>query len=440
MLGHRRHRVNISPESEQQALELIQWAVAANRTIAIRGKNSKQGFGFQVEADCSVSMEKLTGILEYYPEELVMSALPGTPLEQVRQELDQHHQHLAFEPLALNRMYQVQDEGTIGGVFSGNLAGPRRFKAGSARDHILGVRAINGRGETWKSGGKVIKNVSGYDMSKLIAGSWGTLSVVTEVIFKVLPAPATSMSLAVWGLPTEQGMALLTDIISTPFETSGLAYLPEPALTAIGQSEMSFPGESLALMRLEGTKLSVSERLRALKQRLPDDYTASVIDQAESVSVWSWIRDVTPLHDAQRTPGILRVSIPPASVAGLTRFIDQLGGCIWYLDAAGSWLWVGICQAAGEDKLNAIRQEVSGIGGSTTLYRATATMKKNADIYSFADESIKRLNEKIKDSFDPANILNPGRLYHRHSGESLPLQDVSRGRNPVSDLSLFPAD
>ena len=414
MLGHREHRVNISPESEQQALELIQWAVAENRTIAIRGKNTKQGFGFQVEADCSVSMEKLAGILEYHPEELVMSALPGTPLEQVRQELNHHHQHLAFEPLALNRMYQVKDEGTIGGVFSGNLAGPRRFKAGSARDHILGLRAINGHAEIWKSGGKVIKNVSGYDMSKLIAGSWGTLSVITEVIFKVLPAPATSMSLAVWGLPTEQGMALLTDIISTPFETSGLAYLPEPALAAIEQSEMSFPGESLALMRLEGTKLSVSERLRALKQRLPDNYISSVLDQAESVSVWSWIRDVAPLHDTQRTPGILRVSIPPASVAGLTRFIDQLGGCIWYLDAAGSWLWVGICLTAEEDKLNAIRQEVSGIGGSTTLYRAPATMKKNTGIYSFADESVKRLNEKIKDSFDPGNIFNPGKLYQRH--------------------------
>ena len=412
-----------SPETEQQALELIQWAVAENRTIAIRGGNTKQGFGFQVEADCSVSMEKLAGILEYHPEELVMSALPGTPLEQVRQELEQHHQHLAFEPLALNRMYQVKDEGTIGGTFIGNLAGPRRFKAGSARDHILGLRAINGRAEIWKSGGKVIKNVSGYDMSKLIAGSWGTLSVVTEVIFKVLPAPPTSMSLAVWGLSTEQAMALLTDIISTPFETSGLAYLPEPALTAIEQSDMSFPGGSLALIRLEGTKLSVNERLRAIQERLPEGYENSVLDQAESVTTWSWIRDVTPLHDIQRTPAIVRISIPPASTPALTGYLDQLQGCIWYLDAAGGWLWVGICQAAGEDNLNAIRREVGVIGGATTLYRAPAAMKTHAGIYSFPDESIKRLNEKIKNSFDPGNIFNLGRLDHRHSGES---------RNPVA--------
>ena len=411
------------PESEQQAQELVQWAAAGGRTIAIQGKNTKHGFGMAVNADCPMSLEKLSGILEYHPEELVVRALPGTPLREIVEALVQHRQHLAFEPPALNRMYQIEDEGTIGGTFIGNLAGPRRFKAGSARDHILGLRAINGRAEIWKSGGKVIKNVSGYDMSKLIAGSWGTLSVVTEVIFKVLPAPATSMSLAVWGLPTGQAMTLLTDIISTPYETSGLAYLPEPALDAIEQSDMSFSGGSLALIRLEGTKLSVNERIGSIKKRLPEGYKISVMDQAESVTTWSWIREVTPLHDIQRTPTILRISIPPASTTSLAGYIDQLQGCIWYLDAAGGWLWVGICQAAGEDKLNAIRREVGVIGGTTTLYRAPSAMKTHAGIYSFPDESIKRLNEKIKNSFDPGNIFNPGRLDHRHSGES---------RNPVA--------
>ena len=411
------------PESEQQAQELVQWAAAGGRTIAIQGRNTKHGFGMAVNADCPLSLEKLSGILEYHPEELVMRALPGTPLREIDEALAEHRQHLAFEPPALNRMYRMDDEGTIGGTFIGNLAGPRRFKAGSARDHILGVRAINGRAETWKSGGKVIKNVSGYDMSKLIAGSWGTLSVVTEVIFKVLPAPPTSMSLAVWGLSTEQAMALLTDIISTPYETSGLAYLPEPALTAIEQNDMSFPGGSLALIRLEGTKLSVNERLRAIRGRLPAGYKNNVLDQAESVTTWSWIRDVTPLHDIQRTPAIVRISIPPASTPALTGYLDRLQGCIWYLDAAGGWLWVGICQAAGEDKLNAIRREVGVIGGATTLYRAPSAMKTHGGIYSFPDESIKRLNEKIKSSFDPGNIFNPGRLNHRHSGEN---------RNPVA--------
>lgn len=399
-----------SPESEQQALELVQWAVAENRTIDLRGKNTKHGFGNPVEADCVVSMERLAGIMEYHPEELVMRALPGTPIAEIRRELTKHKQYLAFEPLALNRLYQVEDAGTIGGIFIGNLAGPRRFKAGGARDHILGVRAINGRGEVWKSGGNVIKNVSGYDMSKLIAGSWGTLSALTEVIFKVLPAPATSLSLAVWGLATEQGMALLTDIISTPCETSGLAYLPGPALAAIGQNDISLPGESLALIRLEGTRLSVDERLQALRKKLPKGYENSVFDQAESNAIWSWVRDVTPLHDIRRSPVILRISIPPTSTPSLTRYLDQLDRCIWYLDAAGSWLWAGISETAAESGLGALRREVNKTG-TTTLYRAPPEMKKSAGIYSFPDEATKRLNGKIKNGFDPHNLFNPGRLY-----------------------------
>lgn len=400
-----------SPETEQQSCELVQWAVAENKAISVHGKNTKQGFGMPVEADCAVSMERLAGIVEYHPEELVMAALPGTQKAEIEQELTRHNQHLAFEPPALNRMYQVEDEGTIGGIFIGNLAGPRRFKAGSARDHILGVRAINGRAETWKSGGRVIKNVSGYDMSKLITGSWGTLSVVTEVIFKVLPAPATSTSLAVRGLSTEQGMALLTDIISTPCETSGLAYLPEPALTAIQPNEVSFPGASLTLIRLEGTRLSVDERLQAISKQLPESYENSVLEQAESVATWSCVRDVTPLHDTRRTPVILRISVPPASTPALTRSLDRLDGCIWYLDAAGSWLWVGLRQAGAEEQLDDVRREVNKTGGTTTLYRAPTAMKRKRGIYSFPDEAIRRLNEKIRNSFDPGNIFNPGRLY-----------------------------
>ena len=399
------------PETEQQTRELVRWAFAEGRSISVQGKNTKHGFGLPVDADCTLSLEKLSGILEYHPEELVMTALPGTPMAEIRQELTKHNQHLAFEPPALNRMYQVEDEGTIGGSFIGNLAGPRRFKSGSARDHILGVRAINGRGETWKSGGKVIKNVSGYDMSKLITGSWGTLSVVTELTFKILPAPPVSRSLAVWGLSARLGTALMAQVISTPSETSGLAHLPEAALTAIGRDDASFPGKTLTLIRLEGTELSVKERLQSITGWLPGACEYSVLDQAASIAAWSLIGNTAPLQDGQRTPGILKISIPPASAWNLTRFIDELRGCTWYLDAAGGWLWAGICQAGMTDKIHAISREVNTIGGTTTIYRAPSSVKQDTGIYPFPDASIKRLNEKIKNSFDPGNIFNPGRLH-----------------------------
>lgn len=403
------------PESEQQAQELVQWAVAEGKTLSVQGKNTKYGFGLPVSADCVMSMERLSGILEYHPEELVMTALPGTPLAEITGELTKHNQYLAFEPPALNRMYQNDDGGTIGGVFMGNLAGPRRFKAGGARDYILGVRAINGRAELWKSGGKVIKNVSGYDMSKLLTGSWGALSVVTELTFKVLPAPTQTRSLAVWGLSPRLGLALLAQVVSTPSEASGLAYLPAAALETIRQTEMSVSGESLTLVRLEGTELSVNERMQSIRKWLPGPGQYSVFDQAESSLVWSWIRDTAPLADAERTPSILKVSIPPASAWSLTRFIDELRGCTWYLDAAGGWLWVGVCRAGAEDKLHAIRREVSAVGGAATLYRAPDTTKQRVGIYSFPDEAVKRLNERIKTSFDPGNIFNPGRLYPDHA-------------------------
>ena len=400
---------HFSPESEQQALKFVQWALAEGKTLAIQGTNTKQGFGLPVNADCTLTMQQLAGICEYHPEELVMVARPGTTLAEVKQELARHNQHLAFEPPALNRIYQRHEEGTIGGVFMGNLAGPSRFKAGSARDHILGVRAINGRGELWKSGGKVIKNVSGYDMSKLLTGSWGTLSVVTELSFKVLPAPPVSRSLAVSGLSPRLGLALLAQVASTPCEASGLAYLPATALAAIAQNQIPLADESLTLIRMEGTEISVTERVQSVHQWLPPACKHNLLEQAESTLIWSWVRDAAPLFDEQRTPIILKISMPPADAWNLTHFIDELRGCLWYLDVAGGWLWVGICQVSGADKLHAITREVRATG-SATLYRAPLPVKQNAGIYCFADESVKRLNEKVKNSFDPSNLFNPGRL------------------------------
>ena len=404
-----------SPTSEQQLQELVQWVIAERKTICVQGRNSKQGFGLPVRADCTVSTAKLTGILEYHPEELVMTALPGTPLEEIRQALLQHKQHLAFEPPALNRMYDIDDDGALGGIFMGNLAGPRRFRAGSARDHILGIRAINGRGEIWKSGGKVIKNVSGYDMSKLLAGSWGTLSIVSELTFKALPAPPGSRSLAVWGLSVRLGTALMSQILSTACEPSGLAYLPGAALTALRQDDEPFPANSVTLIRLEGTDSSVNERLQSILKWLPGACQYSNLDHEESALHWSWIRDATPLLDRQRTPCILKISIPPATACSLTCCIDELRDCVWYLDAAGGWLWVGLPEIDAANKLTAIRGELSATGGAALLYRAPDAVKQQVGVYALPDAAIKRLNGKIKNSLDPTGIFNPGKLYPAHA-------------------------
>ena len=404
-----------SPESEQQAAELVRWALSEDKTLALRGTNTKQGFGVAVEADCELSLERLTGIVEYHPEELVMQARPGTSLAEIEQTLGQRRQRLEFEPPLLGRLYGTDGGsgagGTIGGIFAGNLAGPRRFKAGGARDHILGIRAVNGRGEIYKSGGKVIKNVSGYDLSKLAAGSWGTLSVLTELSFKVLPAPPASASLAIWGLSTADGASLLTTLASSPCEPSGLAFLPGAALAAIDQDAMDFAGESLTIARLEGAKSSVKERTRSLKQLLPAGCEAEVLPPDASELCWTWIRDLAPLQAPQACPVVLRAAIPPASAVAVAGFLDQLGARVWLLDAAGNWLWAGLPQAAAADQLDALRREVAAGGGSVALYRAPEAVKKRVGIYAFPDEAVKNLNEKIKNSFDPRHVFNPGRLH-----------------------------
>ncbi len=400
-----------APASEQQARAFIQWAIADHQSMALQGKNSKRQFGLAMTTDCALSTAGLRGILEYHPEELIMTALPGTPIEEIKKTLAAHHQHLEFEPLSLNKLYGMDDEGTIGGVFIGNLAGPRRIKSGAARDHILGIRAINGRGQVFKSGGKVIKNVSGYDMSKLIAGSWGTLSLLTELSFKVLPAPITQTSIALWGLSADQGVKLLTTVLCAPYEASGLAFLPEQTTAALKHDDIALLDGSLTLIRLEGTALSVRERVKAIKTVLPDDHENSLFANDHSLVLWSLIRDIAPLGDDNRTPCVLRISIPPNCAPALAQYIDELGGCLWYLDGAGSWLWVGVCDVAAQEKLHAIRREVQKTTGSVILYRAPEAIKKAVGIYAFADQNIRKLNERIKHSFDPLNLFNPDRLY-----------------------------
>ena len=339
-----------------------------------------------------------------------MKAVAGTPLFQIEEALAERGQRLAFEPPRLGKLYGESDDnaGSIGGVFMGNLAGPRRFTAGAARDHLLGVRAVDGRGETYKSGGTVIKNVTGYDISKLLAGSWGTLSVVTELSFKVLPAPETSATLAIQGSTRKAALQLISSLAQSPYEITGLAYFPGNTLSVF-QRELGLEGK-LVLARLEGSMTSIRERIQAMRKAalLPDPLT--VYEEDISMRIWQDIRDVEIFNDSERAPALLKLSIPPAAVLDVSRVIDQLGGCEWYSDAASGWLWVGICHGSSEDKINTLRREITAVSGSAVLYRATETIKQHVGIYGAQSPALAALTRRIKHAFDPKNILNPGRL------------------------------
>ena len=398
------------PEHEQQVSDLIRWASAEGMTINLTGLSTKRQFGHHVDAHCALTLQRLDGIREYQPAELVMRAAAGTPLQSIEEALKEKGQRLAFEPARLGRLYDQTGNaaGSIGGVFMGNLSGPRRFVAGSARDHLLGIRAINGRGEIYKSGGAVIKNVTGYDISKLLSGSWGTLSVVTELTFKVLPAPETSATVALHPTARTAGLDLINRLAQSPYEVTGLAYFPERTAPAFGQ-ELGLNGK-LLLVRLEGSPASIRERVASMRSAslLPEPHTFYERDISERI--WQSVRDVEVFADSNRATALLKLSIPPTAALDVTRVVDQLGGCEWYADAGAGWIWVGICHGSSEDKINSLRREIAAVSGSAVLYRASEAIKHNVGVYSAPLPPLAALTRRIKSSFDPNNIFNPGRL------------------------------
>ncbi|MCZ6525196.1 MAG: FAD-binding protein [Gammaproteobacteria bacterium] len=402
---------NFTPVSVQQIEELLKWTLSENKTLTVKGRGGKTGFGHLMETDCTISLEKLSGILNYDPAELVMQALPGTPLDEIEAALSANNQHLAFEPMRLGQLYNTHAEsGSIGGTFMANLSGPRRFKSGAARDHILGIKAVSGRGQAYQSGGMVIKNVTGYDMSKLLTGSWGTLSIITEVIFKVLPAPQTSQSLCVLNQQPEAALALMTKLAQSPHDISGLAYLPGDLSKHFKHYDGVDDDTSLTMIRLEGSVLSVAERLKSVMRLIPHKWRTETMQQEASQQLWTSIRDVSVFTIFGDTPVIMKLSIPPAAATGITDFIKDSAGVHWYMDAAGGWLWISMPEDLATTLIPAIRKKVAMHGGSVVLYSAIEKIKKTVGIFSPQPAALVALNKRIKESFDPENILNPGRL------------------------------
>lgn len=398
----------LAPTGAVQLQEIIHWAMAENRRLGISGSGTKDGFGNAAAVDQSVSTRSLCGILDYEPAELVMQAGAGTPLSEIEAALAANGQHLPFEPPRLGRLYGNSGPGTLGGAMLGNLSGPRRIVAGAARDHLLGITAVSGRGDIFKSGGRVIKNVTGYDLSKLLAGSWGTLAVATEFWIKVLPVPEISASLVVGGLSTEAGLALLRQVAARMPAATGLVYLPdaESLSSLIGAGSTA----GTALVRVEGSRSTLRSCAAAVRA-LPGARNATIIEDAnQSKAIWEAIRDVAVLEDAQTWPVILRISLPPAGAAPILEMFEGETRCNWMADQAGGWLWVGMDAPAAQRLVPKIRATLAG-SGSAVLFRAPAELKQHLGVLSPEAGQRAVLMQRVKQSFDPQGILNPGRLF-----------------------------
>ena len=388
-------RIAITTPAE--AVDVVRAGLDARRPLAIEGSGSKSGFGRPVDAETVLSLQGLTGIRDYQPDELVLTAWAGTPLAEIVAALAERRQHLAFEP-ALSA--KLLGGGTIGGTIACNLSGSRRPSAGAARDHFLGFTAVNGLGEEFKAGGKVVKNVTGYDLPKLLAGSMGTLAALLEVTVMVLPAPEKQRTVIVPVADVAAGHRCLIAALQDAFEIDGAALLPAEVAARSDVDLVRTPGSMLAALRLTGSPVSVADRCTALRASIA--LPSEELHTARSTALWREIGDAAPLVMGDL---VWRVSVPPAAGA---RVAAELAQDDWLMDWGGGRLWLSRRSATPEDAA-LVRKVVAAIGGHATLVRGSDSLRRAIDVLPM--EAPAALLKRVKASFDPHGILNPGRMY-----------------------------
>ncbi len=400
---------SLRPENAEQVREAVAWAVSEEAPLEVLGLGSKRGLGRPLQTQHTLDLSGLSGITLYEPEELILRARAGTPLAEVEAALAEKHQQLAFEPLDPGPLFGAEPGGgSLGGLLACNLAGPRRIKAGAARDHFLGFEAVSGRGEAFKSGGRVVKNVTGYDLCKLLAGSYGTLAVMTEVTLKVLPAPEKVRTVLVFGLEDAEGVRALSRALGSAHEVSAAAHLPAGAAARSAVSHLRDAGGAVTLVRVEGTGLSVEHRCKALRDELAGFGETEELHSHNSATAWTEIRDVRALVGRDDSV-IWRLSVAPThgpEVAAQLRAELSVEACY---DWGGGLVWLAVEGA--EDGGEAAIRRALGTGGHATLIRAPENLRARVPVFQPQDPAKAALGERIKSGFDPRRVLNPGRMY-----------------------------
>ena len=395
-----------TPTSAAEVLDTVKWAVSEETTLELLGSGTKRGIGRPVEAEHVLDLTGLTGVTLYEPEELVLSARAGTPLAEIEALLEKHGQQLAFEPMDCSALLGTGGSGTLGGTLAANLAGPRRLKAGSARDHVLGIAAVSGRGDAFKSGGRVVKNVTGYDLSKAMAGSWGTLAAVTDVTFKVLPAAEEETTLALRGLTDEQASVVMSAAVGSSAEVSSAAHLPEGVAGAVASGALG--GDAATLLRVEGFGPSVKSRIELLKTLFADAREIQLLEGENSRTVWRGIRDCAPFADGTEKP-VWRISVAPTAGHDVALAIRQHAPATVFYDWQGGLVWL---RMEGDDEAMLVRQAVAKFGGGhATLLRAPADVRTSVPVFQPQPTALSALSARLRQEFDPNTILNPGRMY-----------------------------
>ncbi|MCZ8179884.1 MAG: glycolate oxidase subunit GlcE [Rhizobium sp.] len=393
----------LTPSTEAEAAALIREYAARKTPLKIRGGGTRAGFGNAVAAETILSSAGLTGIVEYNPAEMVITARAGTPVSEIEAALAANGQGMAFEPMDHRGAMGTSGTPTIGGLFAVNSAGPRRFTAGAARDHLLGVRFVNGAGDVVKAGGKVMKNVTGLDLVKLLAGSHGTLGFLTEVTFKVLPVPKTSTTLVLSGLEDEQAMKALAAAMSLSVEVSGAAHLPESVRGRFIGGKL--PEGAATVMRLEGLEASVAVRAEKLAVAMAGFGPVSRLDDAHSKTLWREIRDVLPYADGTARP-LWRVSMAPSEAWKLVAGLRLRAGIDAYYDWQGGLVWM---RMEADPEADVLRHGIRTLGGGhATLVRAAPQIRAEVATFEPQAPAVALLSARVRAKLDPNGIFNPG--------------------------------
>lgn len=378
-----------TPKTATEVAEIVADANAAGRSLEVVGGGTKRGICAGAARDTVLSMAGLSKVIDYAPEELVLTTQPGVTLAALEKLVAAQGQMLPFEPPHLAKLLGARGRPTLGGALAANLSGPRRIRAGAARDHFLGLEAVTGRGELIRAGGKVVKNVTGYDLCKLMAGSWGTLAVLTEVTVKVLPAARTEATLLLFGLPDARANEAMVLAMNAPVEVSGAAHLPDAvAARAPLKGQMA-----VTALRLEGFAASVAARAEHLAAALKGFGRAERLDAEHSREFWAQLREVEAFRRDDRP--LWRISVPP-SVGW--RVSEAVSGEALY-DWGGGLVWL----ASDADPVS-LRAAVRALGGHATLYRG------EGPAFEPLDGPLAALTARVKAAFDPKGVLNPGRM------------------------------
>ena len=405
----------LKPDTEIGVSNLVKDFYKKKLPINLQGTNSKKYIGYNVQAAKTLDLSNLNGVIEYLPEELYIKVLAGTPIKTIEDLLEKHNQQLAFEPLDFGYINEGKsNKGSAAGCVATNYAGSRRFKVGSVRDFVLGFRGVNGKGDIIKSGGTVVKNVTGYDLSKVVSGSFGTLVALTELTLKVSPKKIFQNTVVIYLKDIKIVYSLFQKVLDSSNEISGAIYIPDEPKSkkfdlnksrVFKFNDLKNDGPFFAI-RLEGDRVSVQERLQDINRELElKKYKTSILDNHQSVPFWIKVNNLELFTNTKNN--LIRAVIPPSNSEKLMKFLGNKFK--YFIDWSGSLFWIEVPDNE-DNKIGQIREFVSKNEGYITIIMKSENFDFKEKVFS-TDKTKLMISKKIKESFDPKSLFNPGRMY-----------------------------